>query len=80
MHRVETVTAGQIRAARSMLGWSQEELAQRSGVARRTITSLENDLLRPLDSSVRQVRRSLEAAGILFVGDGNKVGVLYEGS
>jgi transcriptional regulator with XRE-family HTH domain len=37
------IFAAQIRAARGLLNWSQAELSERSGVARRTITHIENE-------------------------------------
>jgi predicted transcriptional regulator len=60
------VNARQIRAARSWLGWSQEDLAARSGVGRATIARME------LSAEIRQgrtladIQRALEEAGVEF--------------
>ncbi len=68
------VTTRQIHAARTLLGWSQSDLAQRSGVAEATMESLEaedgNLAAGPRQAAVK----ALEAAGIEFMG-GAKPGV-----
>jgi predicted transcriptional regulator len=60
------VNARQIRAARSWLGWSQDDLAAKSGVARATIARIE------LSAEIRQgrtladIQRAFEEAGVEF--------------
>jgi transcriptional regulator with XRE-family HTH domain len=68
------LNAEQIRAARSWLGISQEELAQRAGVAKRTIARFELNLSVPYDRTLRDLQSSLEAMGIEFIFEGT-VGV-----
>lgn len=64
------ITGSQIRAARSALRWSSEDLAERCGVASRTIKRLEaHDGVPPSRSStLMDISAALEAAGIEFVG------------
>jgi transcriptional regulator with XRE-family HTH domain len=65
------VTVSQLRAARAMIGWSQDQLAERSGVSKPTIARLE---LAPQDSAIggyastsEKLVSALEAAGVIFV-------------
>lgn len=64
------LTSIQIRAARSALGWSAENLGKRSGVSRRTIVSMEaaEGVPSANTSTLEAVRKALEAAGIEFIG------------
>jgi transcriptional regulator with XRE-family HTH domain len=64
------VNAEQIRAARSWLAISQEDLAARSGVAKRTIARFEQNLSVPYDRTLRDLQNCLEAMGIEFIFDG----------
>jgi transcriptional regulator with XRE-family HTH domain len=65
----------QLRAARALLSWSQERLAEASGVSAPTIKRLEPGE-GPLEARVdtmMKLQRALEAAGVVFVvenGDG----------
>lgn len=58
----------QIRAARALLGWSQQQLAEHSGIGRRTVAAFENDDERVTAESVDAMEFALEAAGIRFTG------------
>ena len=61
----------QIRAARSLLGWRQEELSKASGVGTATIRRIENGGS-PISgniSTVMRIQRAFEKAGILFIGE-----------
>jgi len=64
------ITSVQIRAARSALGWSAEQLSKLSGVSRRTIVSVEAaEGVPPTNASTLDaIRRALEASGIEFIG------------
>lgn len=64
------LTSGQLRAARSLLNWSAEELAEQSGVSRRTIGALEKGNGVPITGTqtLQKVQNALEAAGIEFIG------------
>ncbi len=65
------MTAGQLRAARALLRWTADQLAQASGVSVVTIRRSE-----PADGPVRMIpanaaalRRTLEAAGVEFIAE-----------
>lgn len=65
--------ANQIRAARALLNWSQNELVERTGLSLTTIRRMEDDKIGPERSSagnVNAVTKILEDAGIAFIGDG----------
>lgn len=66
----------QIRAARTLLGWSAEDLAQKVGVTRKTIERLEDREERFIVSVrlLESVIRAIEAAGVLFVGADDQLG------
>ena len=55
------------RAARGLLGWSQQELASRAQVARKTIADFELSQVNPHPRTLRDVVAALEAAGVEFL-------------
>jgi transcriptional regulator with XRE-family HTH domain len=63
------LSAAQIRAARGLLDWTQEDLAEKSKLSAQTIKRMEGALGpgRSTDANVEAVRRALEAAGIVFL-------------
>ena len=67
------VIARQIKAARSLIGWEQVELAARSGVAVSTIRRIEGSSGRITAhfDTVEKIRRAFESAGIEFEGKPN---------
>ncbi|MGN6145414.1 MAG: helix-turn-helix domain-containing protein [Mesorhizobium sp.] len=71
------ISCEQIRAARSWLGWSQEELARRSGVSRRTIVQLERGAHLSYDRTIADLRRTFEDEQIefLFSPTGTPIGI-----
>jgi transcriptional regulator with XRE-family HTH domain len=67
------VLTRQIRAARSLIGWEQHQLALKAGVAISTIRRLEglNDRIAAHFETVEKIRRAFEDAGIEFLGNPN---------
>jgi predicted transcriptional regulator len=65
------ITAGQIRAARSLLGLDQKELAEMSGVSLPTIQRMEasDGHVRSTVDTLTKVVEALQAAGIELIGD-----------
>ena len=63
------LTIRQIKAARALLGWSQEELAQYSSVSMPTIARLESTdgPIGGRADTAQKIRASLEKAGIEFI-------------
>lgn len=65
------ITAGQVRAARAMVRWSQQDLARASGVSLPTIKRMEarDGPIRGITDNVWKIQRALEAIGIEFTDD-----------
>ena len=62
-------TIRQMKAARSLLGWSQSDLASHSGVSQPTIARLESagDQLGGRERTIRKIQSALETSGIEFI-------------
>lgn len=60
------ISSRQIRAARALLGWSQQDLADRAIVSVNAIRKLEGGHVDPRWSTISAVKAALEAAGIEF--------------
>lgn len=61
------MTPAQSRAARGLLGWSQEHLATMAGVSVRTLISFEKGERTPMERNISALRAALEAAGVRFL-------------
>jgi transcriptional regulator with XRE-family HTH domain len=61
------ISPEQCRAARGFLDWSQKELSQRAGVARKTIADFEQGLISPHARTLRDIVAALEAGGIELI-------------
>jgi len=61
------VTPAQCRAARGLLGWSQQRLADQAGVGIMTVHQLEKEGSQPRRATLDVVRRALEAGGVDFI-------------
>lgn len=61
------ITGSQIRAARALLGWSQQDLADKSLLSETAILKLETQSADSRTSTLIKVRKSLEDAGIEFI-------------
>ena len=61
------ITEAQCRAARALIGWSREQLAEASKVGLRTIVDFERSARDPREVTNDALRRALEAAGVEFI-------------
>ncbi len=61
------LTLQQCRAARGLLGWTQEELAERSGVSRSTVRGFENGQHELHRGSAAVIRGAFEVAGVILI-------------
>jgi transcriptional regulator with XRE-family HTH domain len=68
------ITAGQLRAARGLLGWSQSDLARAAKVGRATIADFESRKREPYGRTLDVLSAALEAAGVEFT-NGSEPGV-----
>jgi predicted transcriptional regulator len=75
------VSSSQCRAARGLLDWSQQELADKAKVGIVTIRQLEAGSHQPRRATLDVVRRCLEEAGVEFIEEnGGGVGVRHRAS
>jgi DNA-binding XRE family transcriptional regulator len=69
-----TVSPGQIRAARALLFWSQNDLAKASKVSRQTIADFELGKRESYDRTLADVVKAMEEEGVLFIDEDDKFG------
>src|SRR5262245_63582276 len=67
--RCKLVTTRQVKAARALLGWSQADLAQHSGVSEPTVARLESvdGKLGGREDTAEKIRTAIEIAGVEFI-------------
>lgn len=71
------ITSRQVRAARALLGWTQEVLADKALVALTALKRLESESKLPVREDTRhQVVKALEGAGIVFLDSDRGEGVM----
>lgn len=63
-----SITTAQIRGARGILNWSQQDLAQRTGISATSIGSIENGQTTPRASTIDIIKTTFERNGIEFLG------------
>ena len=61
------ITARQVRAARALLDWSQQQLADKAIVSLNAVARLEKGLVDPRVSTVMAIQKALTKAGIEFL-------------
>jgi predicted transcriptional regulator len=61
------LSSRQIRAARALLGWSQQTLADKAILSLNAVKRLEVGKSDPKVSTILAVRNALEAAGVEFI-------------
>ena len=69
------VSADQCRAARSLLNWTQEELATNANVSRATVADFESNSRRPMKNNLRSIADCMFAAGVEFIPEEGDMGV-----
>ena len=63
------LTPNLCRAARALVGWSQDQLAEASAVATKTIADFERQARVPYPRTLRDIRTALEDAGVEFIAE-----------
>jgi transcriptional regulator with XRE-family HTH domain len=64
------ISSAQCRAARALLDWSQDHLAENAQVARATIADFERNTRMPMRQNLLSIISTFEAAGVAFIPDG----------
>src|SRR5712672_527702 len=70
----DPLSPAQIRAARALLAWSQQDLAREAHVAASTVADFERGYRTPVANNADAMRGALERAGISFLPGGAVVG------
>ncbi len=61
------ITAAQCRAARALLDWSQQHLAEAAKIGNATIRNFEGGKSEPQSATLDVLKRALETAGVEFI-------------
>lgn len=61
------MTRGQCRAARALLEWTQDQLAEAASVSKKTLADFEAGKRTPYDRTLADIQKALEGAGIQFI-------------
>lgn len=69
--KVVIPTYKQVRAARELLGWTQDDLAAKAGVARSTLQGFEQGKMKPHHSTLEKIREACALRGIVFTNGDN---------
>src|SRR4051794_4086761 len=64
------ITPAQIRAARGLLSWSQEDLAEASQLSRQSIDNLEHERTEARPRTFDAIQAAFEKAGVEFTNGG----------
>jgi ribosome-binding protein aMBF1 (putative translation factor) len=64
-----TISPAQCRAARALLDWSQQQLADAAKVGNATIRNFEGSKSTPQNATLVVMRSAFEIAGIVFVAE-----------
>lgn len=67
------------RAARGLLNWSQDKLAETAMVSKNTISSYERGATKATLNNINAMQRALEGAGIVFLGPSWDGDILFIG-
>ena len=67
MRFLAVITPTQCKAARALLDWSQQDLADIAGVGVVTVRQLESGTHEPRRATLKVVRRAFEDAGVEFI-------------
>ena len=68
------ITPAQIRAARALLGWNQQELARRANVAASTVADFERGKRSPVPNNLDAMCATFDSEGVSFLTGGAVVG------
>ena len=69
------ITSKQCRAARELLGWTQEDLQKKSKLGRETIGNFERGIGNQTLKTLAEMQKAFEKSGIEFISDKDGEGV-----
>ena len=62
-----SITTAQIRGARGLLNWSQNDLSERTGISGTSIGAIESGSTSPRETTIQKIRKTFEDSGIEFI-------------
>ena len=66
-HRSAMISSSQCRAARGLLDWTQQDLADQAGVGIVTVRQVEAGVSEPRRATLEVIKRAFEGAGVEFI-------------
>lgn len=66
------ISPAQCRAARELVGWTQEHLAENAGVSLSALRNFEQGKTRPVAQNMNAIVRALSGAGLEFIEEDEK--------
>jgi DNA-binding XRE family transcriptional regulator len=63
------ISPAQCRAARALLNWTQEMLANKAGISLKTVRDFETGRRKPLGVVRTSIKQALEQSGIELIGE-----------
>lgn len=69
---IAVISARQIRAARALLGWSQQQLADKAIISLNAVARLEKGVVDSRVSTVQAIEATLSKAGVEFISRNEK--------
>jgi transcriptional regulator with XRE-family HTH domain len=70
---IELMTPTQCRAARALVSWTQQQLADAARVGVATLQNFETGTTTPRHATIEVLQRALGEAGVVFLDDGEMV-------
>tara|TARA_Y100000589_G_C27197431_1_gene647589 strand:- start:8400 stop:9056 length:657 start_codon:yes stop_codon:yes gene_type:complete len=64
------IDSSQIKAAKALIGWSQDRLAEESGISKSAIAKIEAGLNIPREDTLNKFKKAFERGGIEFIDEG----------
>jgi len=61
------ITLEQIKAARSLLNWTQQDLASAASISKPALANFERGIVKPRSETINSLQKALEEAGIEFI-------------
>ncbi len=72
---MKKVSGAQIKAARALLNWSQEDLANKASLTMTPVGRMEREVVNTRKGTMKLISMALEEAGIEFTNEEGWVGV-----
>jgi len=72
---MEKISGAQVKAARALLNWSQEDLANKASLTMTPVSRMEREVVSTRKGTMKLIAMALEEAGIEFINEDGWVGV-----